>query len=204
MLDIKRYTYDEYQKIARETSATDDLAILALGFIGECVEFIDCVDQIYDPHNEIGLADTINLVTKEAGDILWYAARIMDVLNVPFRKWQSYGNIDNYNNSCAASFRKKFRIIRNASKATEHVKKTVGHGHKLNPALICHGISNVIKDVVHILKKIHGPGKPGLDAPGMAMAMHVNVEKLRKRYPNGFETEKSVNREGVRCPKEAK
>ena len=194
MSAIKRYTYDEYQKITQETSATDDLAILALGLIGECAEFIDRVDQIYDPRNEISLIDTINLVTKEAGDVLWYAARIMDVLDVPFHMWQSYGNIDNYNNSCAASFRKKFRIIRNAKEVTEHVKKVVGHGHKLNPALICHGISNVIKDIVHILKKIHGPIQSGREG-GMAIAMHANVEKLRKRYPNGFETKKSVNRE---------
>ncbi len=30
---------------------------------------------------------------------------------------------------------------------------------------------------------------------GMEEVMELNIEKLKKRYPNGFETEKSLNRD---------
>lgn len=195
MPKIKRYTYNEYQKITRETSGCDDLPILAMGLLGETIEFMDVVENLYDLENSNSMFTTLDLITREAGDIMWYAARIMDVLGVPFRMWQSYGKIDNFNDSCIGSFRKTFRVCKNAAIVSEHIKKAVGHGHALDLSVVCHGISNVIKDIAYILKKIHGPWQPDRES-GFAIALRTNVEKLRKRYPNGFETEKSVNREG--------
>ena len=72
-----------------------------------------------------------------------------------------------------------------AGEVADMIKKHIFHGHDLPPedlvkelgdvcwylALICHacGIS-----IEHIMEK--------------------NIEKLRKRYPDGFSTEKSINR----------
>jgi NTP pyrophosphatase (non-canonical NTP hydrolase) len=188
-MNYKTYTYNDYQAITRETSGCDDLSVLALGLVGESIEFIDAVDQIYSNTNENCLVEIIEEVVKEAGDVFWYAARIMDVMNEPFQLWQihSASTTDNFNNSCRKSFRKKFRVVRNAGVVSEHVKKVTGHGHDLNKELVCKYIGDIVRDIAHILKGIYGQ-----DA--LAVCMHTNVEKLRKRYPNGFEVERSKNR----------
>ena len=188
-MNYKRYSYNDYQAITRETSGCDDLSVLALGLVGESIEFIDAVDQIYSNTSENYLMKTIDEVMKEAGDVFWYAARIMDTMKVPFQAWQIHtaNTTDNFNDSCRKSFRKKFRVVRNAGVVSEHVKKVAGHGHDLNKGLVREHIGDIVRDIAYILKGIYGQHALG-------MCMHANVEKLRKRYPNGFEVERSKNR----------
>lgn len=193
---MKKEMYDTYQKITRETSGCDDLSILALGLVGETIEFLDAVDKIYSnfsPDRHASLVEKINSSVKESGDILWYSARIYDVLDVPFQKWTRLGHVGNFNDPCTKSFRSKFRMAKSAAKVSEHIKKAVGHGHDLDKSLVCDAIADIIKDVSFILRMLIGKKGVCQDAC-LQEAMNINIAKLRKRYPDGFSTEKSINR----------
>jgi len=66
------------------------------------------------------------------------------------------------------------------------LKKSLYHGHKLD---IEH-LKKELGDVLFYLTAI--ATKEGLTLEEVA---NVNVEKLMKRYPNGFSQERSINRE---------
>ena len=171
----------------RETSGCDDLPILSLGLVGETIEFLSALNNIYDFGLKISMTAAIENVTREAGDVLWYSSRIMDILDQPFHRWQKKGTVDNFNKSCMKTFQRKFRIIESAGFVAEHVKKVFGHGHEIDSDLICSEISDIVCDVAYVMKCLHG-------ADGIKIAMQTNIEKLKKRYPEGFSVEKSVNR----------
>lgn len=68
---------------------------------------------------------------------------------------------------------------------TEVVKKVVYHGHKLDEAVIEKEIGDVLWYLARLCHVL------GLDMEEVAEA---NIDKLRKRYPNGFSKADSVNR----------
>lgn len=74
---------DEYQAETRRTMSSigDEklqLAVLALGLTGESGELADMIKK----HLGHGHPLDKNKVIKEIGDVLWYAARIADALDV--------------------------------------------------------------------------------------------------------------------------
>lgn len=67
----------------------------------------------------------------------------------------------------------------------EHIKKVAGHGHDLDREKLIYELGDILWYVAM-----------ASDALGVTMA-HVasmNQLKLRERYPNGFEAERSRNR----------
>ena len=184
---MKNINYDEYQKISRQTSGCDELPILALGLVGETFEFISAYRHIESKGISVPLNEAIELVTEEAGDVLWYAARILDVLDTPFACWYHNGTTDNFN-TCCIKERRIFRLLSNATTATEHIKKVFGHGHTLDKSCVITAVADIVRDVSYILKTLHGKS-------GFEIAMQKNITKLSARYPSGFEQEKSKNRQ---------
>jgi NTP pyrophosphatase (non-canonical NTP hydrolase) len=184
---MKDISYIKYQEITRETSGCDDLPVLALGLMGETIEFWSALNHVYGFGISVSMTAAIENVTREAGDVLWYSSRIMDVLDQPFHQWQERGTVDNFNEPCMKTFQRKFRIIESSGSVAEHVKKVFGHGHEIDSDLICSAIGDVVRDVAYVLKCLHGKD-------GIKIAMQTNIEKLKKRYPDGFSIEKSVNR----------
>lgn len=73
-----------------------------------------------------------------------------------------------------------------AGEVTDHIKKIVFHGHKLDKDNIKKELGDVLWYVATLATTV------GLDLEEIAVA---NIEKLMKRYPDGFSQEKSVNRE---------
>jgi len=183
---LKDINYNEYQETTRETSGCDELPILALGLIGETFEFISAYQHIESKGTQKPLIEAIDLVTHEAGDVLWYAARVMDVLDTPFACWHHSGTTDNFN-TCCIKKQRIFRLLSNATIATEHIKKVHGHGHTLDTWLVITAVSDIVRDISYILKTLHGRS-------GFELAIQKNIAKLKKRYPNGFEQERSKNR----------
>ena len=179
-------SYDEYQVFTRRTAGCDELPVLALGLVGESIEFLSAFEALQSLNADTSLVDMTDLLTKEAGDILWYCARILDVIDTRFESWYSRATVDNFNDTCTERDR-RFRILEHVAIVTEHIKKVYGHGHDMDTDLIHMAISNVTTDVVHIAKAVHGKFGP-------ETVMRKNIEKLRKRYPEGFSTERSVNR----------
>lgn len=70
----------------------------------------------------------------------------------------------------------------------DHVKKVMFHGHPLDQATQ-DKIAKEIGDILwYCAIAAHGIGM------GLGDVARMNVEKLRKRYPEGFSTERSLNR----------
>ena len=75
-----------------------------------------------------------------------------------------------------------------AGEIADHVKKIMFHGHPLDDATR----DKIAKEIGDILWYCAmGARGIGLDLGEVA---RMNVEKLRKRYPDGFSTEHSLNR----------
>jgi NTP pyrophosphatase (non-canonical NTP hydrolase) len=73
-----------------------------------------------------------------------------------------------------------------AGEVADHIKKHLFQGHKLDK-------ENLAKELGDICWYI------AITAEGLgydlATIMEMNIDKLKKRYPNGFEASRSLNRE---------
>lgn len=65
------------------------------------------------------------------------------------------------------------------------VKKHVGHGHVLDVSVVAKELGDVMWYVATIASAL------GLD---LNTVMETNIDKLKKRYPDGFSSEASINR----------
>lgn len=73
-----------------------------------------------------------------------------------------------------------------AGEVSEVIKKIVFHGHKMDALKIADELGDVLWYMAHIARTI------GISLETIA---EMNIQKLEKRYPDGFSTEKSINRE---------
>lgn len=77
-------------------------------------------------------------------------------------------------------------IAGEAGEVADLIKKHIRHGHPLDKDKVAKELGDVLWYVAVLAHRI------GWSLDGVAQA---NVEKLRKRYPEGFSAERSLNRE---------
>lgn len=75
-----------------------------------------------------------------------------------------------------------------AGEIADHVKKVMFHGHPLDDATR----DKIAKEIGDILWYC-AMGARGLGL-GLGEIVEMNVEKLKKRYPEGFSSDRSLNR----------
>ena len=73
-----------------------------------------------------------------------------------------------------------------AGEVGDHIKKHVFHGHALNDREVL----GELGDVLHYLS-----GLATMTGHSLEDVARFNLEKLNKRYPDGFSKESSINRE---------
>lgn len=78
-----------------------------------------------------------------------------------------------------------------AGEVADLVKKHVGHGHPLDRDKLAKELGDVLWYVAALAHDV------GLDLSTVAA---LNIEKLKRRYPDGFSTERSINRVDVTGP----
>lgn len=73
-----------------------------------------------------------------------------------------------------------------AGEVTDYIKKILFHGHELDPEKLAKELGDVLWYIALLSETI------GMDMETIA---GMNVEKLRKRYPEGFSSSASLERE---------
>lgn len=73
-----------------------------------------------------------------------------------------------------------------AGEVADYLKKVVGHGHELDVELVKKELGDVMWYVSVLADEV------GLTLGDVAKA---NIDKLKKRYPDGFSSERSINRD---------
>lgn len=78
-------------------------------------------------------------------------------------------------------------IAGEAGEVADYVKKVVGHGHDLDAEKLVKELGDVLWYVAVMAAHLE---------VSLSSVAQANINKLRKRYPNGFSTAASVNRFG--------
>lgn len=172
----------DYSMLAMRTSPNGHDRVLngCLGLIGESGEVVDivkkCIFQSGD-HPEFPADKMI----EECGDVLWYVAELCTGLgldatsifiNGPFKRVPAYD--ENLERLCvtlsAASV--KLALMNMSENETEADNKA--------------GLWTIV-GIVHSILMFYCKSSLGA-------CMKRNIEKLRKRYPDGFDPERSLHR----------
>lgn len=192
--------YPEYVAEVRRTIAAaperEQKLTLALGLAGEVIEFGEAlrkcergfiIARLSEVPESTGLvtdAEDRLTLSAELGDLLWYTVALGDV----------YGSaLDTATlipSTILPPYLFDFHGLLSAVKnVTEYVKKNVAHGHAHDPERLAKLLGDVLAHLGHTARFL------GL-AQNLGQIATMNTFKLRKRYPDGFETSRSENRPG--------
>lgn len=109
---------------------------------------------------------------EEAGDVAWYCAELCTCVGLTLRATRgSVGQVD-----------ARRYLLRYAGEAAERIKKWIGHGHEVDLSALDVEIAMVLSITVR------------LSGASLEEVLESNVDKLRRRYPDGFSTAASIAR----------
>lgn len=191
-----KITFDEYQQGVARTSALKNgpqdqrMYMTGMGIVGEVGELADCLKKVIHHRHPLDL----DKVGKEIGDVLYYVAE-----------------------GCNAHDAKLAEVMgREFEQMERHYEEMAFVGLDKNKELLerclrLGSLSGDYADYVHDRLVLGQPPMPagpeilgeildGLVRLCFILGLHItdvaihNAEKLRLRYPNGFESNRSINR----------
>lgn len=172
---------DFYQQQAMRTSPADHDRVLngCMGLIGESGELVDIIKK-YRFQSLPGTELPKDEIVKECGDVLWYIAETASGLKQQL-------------SSIISEEAEKTYVSQNT--ILEHEAMLLTElGCMIYKFCILHRMPDcafpLLEDMYrHVAAILHGCGV------SVDEAMKRNIEKLKKRYPDGFDAERSVNRD---------
>ncbi|TQR28341.1 hypothetical protein C7Y47_22130 [Lysinibacillus sphaericus] len=137
----------------------------AMGLIGECAEVLSAANER-------------DATLKELGDVSHYAFGILTLLG------EKYEPLDNY---FVEGSKEKLidKIIILSGEISEQVKKFVFHRHELNSSKVKIALKMLIKNLIVLAEKYETT---------LEEICEMNIDKLKKRYPESFNVEDSKKR----------
>ena len=172
---------NKYQELAMRTSnkELDKGEHVINGALGLCGEAGELMRAVRAKHS----AGYVDNVLDEVGDVCWYLAELCTALGVHLGEvFPSESSVLLEMSDIEAAD----AIAMLAAKIADAVKKAYMQGHHFDRAYIkeqMEGIAYGI-EVIAAYKWVHMP-----------KIMERNIEKLKKRFPDGFSAERSINRE---------
>jgi NTP pyrophosphatase (non-canonical NTP hydrolase) len=165
-----------YQKhalrtINRELDLDKQFNNFALGIVGELGEVAELLDAIQED---------IEPITNEIGDVFWYIANFCSFLQYD---WRQLFPQKNKRIKLGSASNTAFRY---AAKIADSVKKTTAQNHTLDNPQIIANLAGIMNSLASIYAYY------GVTPQEICTYNHL---KLLKRYPGGFETERSTQRE---------
>lgn len=171
---------NHYQELSQRTANKHayQLANYGLGIAGEAAEITSIALK------GLGNVEDVELfkkeLKKELGDVLWYTSQIARIVGLSLEELKVKITLNN-------SFRNRvMRLNSKAGELADLIKKSVFHGHVIEKEVIKEILGAVLSLVISIGKFAE------LEINDISAA---NIEKLMRRYPEGFSKERSINRE---------
>lgn len=191
-------TFNEYQKEALRTANPEcrDLTNAALGLCGESAEFVNLLastERSYMIKQHLA---------KELGDVAWYVAVASHVLGYDLDEvtgfmWskqisdpdERQKQVINHLHFMCDSVDSKVlsrRLMVLCGGFADQIKKHRFQGHELDKT----NAENILSAISEVLAALFWSVGYSFEE-----GLQMNVDKLRKRYPEGFDVEKSLHRE---------
>lgn len=165
----------------------------ALGIASETAKLLDWLAANHAAQQSEGAAvvDRANLL-EELGDILWYAALGSDAIGIELADLVEVGRQQDFNlpwpgGSLLDTAQAAIRWLnRAAGELADFVKRTIFYGQQIDPAKAGSSLAYVLTAVRHLA-----------EAAGSSIeeVAAINIAKLRRRYPNTFNSNDAVNRD---------
>lgn len=180
-------TFDEYQKLAARTANDHkyEQANYAMGLTGESGELIDGYKKFLFHSHPLDN----DYIKKEAGDVLWYTSQIMRYYKIHLGNvFDTFYTIKNelissgdYRPILASA---SLELSKSVGKISEVILRKT-KGKRLRRKTLVKLLAEVFVSLFTLVLFC------GLTIEEVAEA---NIEKLKTRYPEGFDPEKSINR----------
>ena len=214
-------TFDDYAiKSSRTMNDSlfydEKMSMLSMGLSGESGELASLLIEFLsvDFSNNKKIDD---LIKKEIGDVFWYASNLLNELDVSIdsiiteryninQGLVGYQYFDEVSERCyidrihnhlheflgdvSSNIKRVISsqsiLFESSSLVLDHVKKHVFHNHKIDLDLISKETEKIISELCFICENREYD---------VCEVLMMNIIKLEKRYPKGFSSEKSINRE---------
>ena len=161
--------FKDYIKNAQRTSSTKAYSEkIEQGILGMCGELGEVLAS---------RESSLQMDVEELGDVAWYLAEF--AVGV-------YGSADAVRMSSRWASTHLEDLIIGAALIADHYKKYLYQGHEFDWDEMRQRISDMIRMFERMCERYGVPPSEVYER---------NIAKLRKRYPDGFEVERSVNRE---------
>lgn len=182
----------EYQEKAQRTSPPGHDKALngCMGLMGECGELVDAVKKWKFQSGDHAQLPLDKLV-DECGDILWYCAEVFSgfdkVLSEAYERETRVEEMSKQR--IAYDLETACALIAQQSVHPYFLLTHSGLGYKPSAIEINHGLWHVMMVFLRVEDVLKRFLSSSLDA-----AMSRNIDKLYKRYPDGFDPERSLHR----------
>jgi NTP pyrophosphatase (non-canonical NTP hydrolase) len=169
-MDLRAYQENAKRTMNWDLANHTQLSAMTLGVVGELGEVYECVK------NNNGR----DKILDESGDVFWYVGNLCTLLDIDWRTlFPLELNIKFIKDKISDA-------MYLASKLADTVKKTIAQRHILDIEKVVESLQGVIANLTCVLAYY--------DLTPQEVCAY-NQEKLMKRYPNGFEASRSINRE---------
>jgi NTP pyrophosphatase (non-canonical NTP hydrolase) len=177
MTNLQTYAAEALRTAGPLTTQRDRLLCSALGLAGESAEVVSvtsCGRRISSARAQ---------TREELGDVLWYVALLCVAVDEPLA-WEKIDEDLLASDVCFSAE----RLPTMAGRIADVVKKYAFQGHDLDRNRT---VAALVEILYHLAILAHAVGS-SLDEVAA-----VNLAKLRARYPDGFDPERSINRPEV-------
>ena len=171
-------TLNEYQKLAQRTSPTDHdkLKNGCMGLIGESGEIVDLMKK-YMFQSTPGTPLPTDKLIKEMGDVMWYIAETVTGMGFDLQTVLSEGQ--------GLAIKGPLDLDMHAIVLSSCESSSYTNFCRKDMLSLMRDINFMYAVLISMCRMI---------GTTIEHVQEVNIEKLRKRYPDGFDPERSMNR----------
>ena len=179
------FDVNEYQRLAMRTSPDGHDRMLngCMGLIGESGEVVDIVKKWRFQSGDNAPLPKDRLI-EELGDVLWYCAEVSTGIKSDMMKEQKRWGLEDLKFAGELHIEALFlaKLCQNVTDAWYY------------PNDFLSAVSHISYTIAHIICLVDYMLHEYCDCT-LERCMELNIEKLKRRYPDGFDPERSLHRE---------